>query len=380
MKIQKVLVFGLVSILVLSGFSFIVASKDDSISGDTKIISEVKKVNETDYKNNEMGVYLSGTSENNLFYHNDLLSNTGQAYDYGTGNEWYNGSLEEVNYWTDYEGTDSDGDGIGDTPYNINGQSQSKDEYPLIDPWREDKTAPVADAGDNKTVGVGEEFTLDGSGSTDDVSIVSYEWNLGDGVTETGEKITYSYDEVGEYDVTLTVTDQAGNTDSDTVRIEVVKGELVVDDIEVPDSAVVGKEVTITAQVENIGGTDLEDHIYIDGEPVKSFILQAGGSKDVILDYVFDSTGTYTVSVGDVESTVTITSMVVIENTSIDRQTITKGDMVTITAHITNNDDSMNEVDITIEGVKSIHGKLVLKRAVSHSYTSIPSMRAEHLM
>jgi hypothetical protein len=37
------------------------------------------------------------------------------------------------NYWDDYTGTDSDGDGIGDTPYSV--VSGQNDNYPLIEPF-----------------------------------------------------------------------------------------------------------------------------------------------------------------------------------------------------------------------------------------------------
>jgi hypothetical protein len=39
------------------------------------------------------------------------------------------------NYCDDYEGTDADGDGIGDTPYSIDSESGASDDYPLMQPF-----------------------------------------------------------------------------------------------------------------------------------------------------------------------------------------------------------------------------------------------------
>jgi len=39
------------------------------------------------------------------------------------------------NYWDDYEGTDAEGDGIGDTHYSIDGDKDESDDYPLMEPF-----------------------------------------------------------------------------------------------------------------------------------------------------------------------------------------------------------------------------------------------------
>lgn len=37
------------------------------------------------------------------------------------------------NFWHDYAGVDGNGNGIGDTPHNISGSSNSKDNFPLME-------------------------------------------------------------------------------------------------------------------------------------------------------------------------------------------------------------------------------------------------------
>jgi len=63
---------------------------------------------------------------------------------------------------------------------------------------------------------------FDGSGSSDnDGTIVSYDWDFGDGNTGSGEIINHTYDAEGTYTVTLTVTDDDGATDSDSQNVSV---------------------------------------------------------------------------------------------------------------------------------------------------------------
>jgi len=62
-------------------------------------------------------------SKDNIIYHNNFYNNDKQVWvSSGYANVWDNGA--EGNYWDDYDGTDSSGDGIGDTPYIINTYNQ----------------------------------------------------------------------------------------------------------------------------------------------------------------------------------------------------------------------------------------------------------------
>jgi len=77
--------------------------------------------------NNGRGILVS-ICYNNTIYHNNFVNNTNHVITDDSNGIWDNG--EEGNYWDNYTGLDSDGDGIGDTPYIIDENNQ--DNYPLI--------------------------------------------------------------------------------------------------------------------------------------------------------------------------------------------------------------------------------------------------------
>jgi|SRR3989344_384758 len=64
----------------------------------------------------------------------------------------------------------------------------------------------------------GQQFELSAERSFDlDGQIVSYLWDLGDGTTSTAVKLKHSYDNDGKFTVRLTVTDNDGLTDSQSI-------------------------------------------------------------------------------------------------------------------------------------------------------------------
>jgi len=84
------------------------------------------------------GLEIGGSSSNTI-YRNRFINNKVQIYaipwQFSSFNTWDDGS--QGNYWSDYNGTDADGNNIGDTPFVIDENNQ--DNYPLIAPYAEPK-------------------------------------------------------------------------------------------------------------------------------------------------------------------------------------------------------------------------------------------------
>lgn len=89
-------------------------------------MAESNTLNNNSLYMNGLGMYLKG-STGNIIYFNKFF-NFMNAVDEGT-NSWNSSSAG--NKWKDYNGTDADGNGIGDTPYVVNQTTGSIDYMPL---------------------------------------------------------------------------------------------------------------------------------------------------------------------------------------------------------------------------------------------------------
>ncbi|MFP4608525.1 MAG: phospholipase D-like domain-containing protein [Candidatus Aenigmatarchaeota archaeon] len=89
----------------------------------------------------------------------------------------------------------------------------------------EDTIKPIADAGPDRSVTAGSKVNLSGENSWDDHRIVEYRWNLnGDSnYDREGEEITVKFEELGTRRIELYVEDVEGNTDTVSIKVEVVE-------------------------------------------------------------------------------------------------------------------------------------------------------------
>lgn len=125
-----------------------------------------------------------------------------------------------------------------------------------------------------ESANTGELLTFDGSGSLPMGSpIASFRWDMGDGAILSGATVQYSYDTANAYNVTLTVADQAGNTDAATQALlirPVVNVTPPIAAIGGPEMAFVGEAVTFSAAA-SVPGT----------AAITSYAWQSGDGNDI---------------------------------------------------------------------------------------------------
>jgi parallel beta-helix repeat protein len=181
--------------------------RDNIITNDYGITIGLDSSNNIIHKNIIKNCFkgIRFSSANNLIYHNQFLNNAIHASDLSI-NTWFNNSMQQGNHWDDYMGTDNDGDGIGDIPYNISDGS-NKDLYPLMTEY---KPIPHADFKYNifnNSIDI-DPITFNSTLSYDyDGYIINWSWDFGDGHVAAGEIVSHQYTNNGLYTVTLWIAD-----------------------------------------------------------------------------------------------------------------------------------------------------------------------------
>ena len=114
---------------------------NNNISGVLFSFSDSNLMELNSISGNQNGIHFQTFDSNNVFYFNKFINNTIHVSGTSASRSWYSPVKSTYlynntnftnylgNYWDNYVGSDSNGDGIGDTPYNV---GIANDLYPLM--------------------------------------------------------------------------------------------------------------------------------------------------------------------------------------------------------------------------------------------------------
>ncbi len=235
------------------------------------------------YTNNPQFV-VSGTTENDLkvlIYNNDNLAYTGYAN--AAGIFMMKITLEN--------GTNSINAHAIDTAGNFGNNSTAQIVILDLEP-------PSASAGPDVDILRGNSTTFDGSSSTDNWGIDNYTWTFdyqSNSIALYGQVVSFQFNATGIYEVTLTVEDLAGNTDTDMLWVVVPAEDDI--DLEPPVAVAGGNHEIATGTTINFDGSGSSDNIGISNF-TWSFVygnatIELFGDK---VSFKFDLAGNYTLT------------------------------------------------------------------------------------
>lgn len=207
----------------------------------------------------------------NLYWLNVFKDNGRQASGVNEDSWFSNNQLG--NYWSDYTLYYGDATPMGlvwSEPYLVDRGGEVLDEFPLVYPYEDDR--PAVNLGDDRTVDFGVTETIS-VWATDKSGIMSYEWTISPPggysifLDRNTWQVEYAFKAIGEFGVTVTVTDHWGLWASDSIRVWVVD--------RLPPVAYAGPDLTV----------DLGTAVVLDGS------LSSDNQGIGSIHWVFDTNG-----------------------------------------------------------------------------------------
>ena len=265
-----------------------------------------------EFSNNLRGIYLQNCPSVRV-HHNNFVSNAVQALDnLGATTLWNESYPSGGNSWSDYSGVDlfsgpnqdlPGSDGIGDTPYTIDGDSI--DYYPLMNPVVINTPPEPRFSVDPGVGNVSTTFLFDASESSDDRDVTSalevrWDWT-DDGTWDTSwsttKTATHLFSSDGVKTVRLEVRDTGGLSNNTTATVVV---DSTAPDTSAEVSGTIGdggwyrSDVTITLTADdNLSGVNATAYRIDSGEWQSysgSFVISDNGEHDVEF-YSVDAAG-----------------------------------------------------------------------------------------
>ncbi|MFW6176443.1 MAG: PKD domain-containing protein [Thermoplasmatota archaeon] len=227
-----------------------------------------------------------------------------------------------------------------------------------------DDVNPLPEFSLPEKVRISQNLELDGTNSSDNHEINSFEWELGDENIKSGKTISHSFDDLGCFNVTLKVTDYSGNNAELTKQIEVVDLTEPSIKVSVPEKVNIHENITFDASKCS------------DNHQIRDFLWKINGEElsGKSVNHSFSKIGEHTVELiirdesGNDNSTIKTIEVIDEEAPKI---RLDYPDMITLDESVTFDGSNCSD-NVEIDLVKwDMKGEEKIGKVINHSFSEI---------